>query len=101
MAETNPDDINKKSKMDFFNLLLEIFGWIRIVASPLLIGVLIGFGIYISRPSHTRLIIAIIIASIGLLIGIVWATRVWRKGSTLDYTTIGSHDFDNYDKEKE
>ncbi len=89
MAETNPDDINKKSKMDFFNLLLEIFGWIRIVASPLLIGVLIGFGIYISRPSRTRLIIAIIIASIGLLIGIVWATRVWRKGSTLDYTTIG------------
>ena len=101
MAETNPDHTNKKIKMDFFNLLLEVFGWIRIVASPLLIGALIGFGVYISNPDSTRLIIAIIIASIGLLTGIIWATKVWRKGSTMDYTTIGSHDFDKYDKEKD
>ena len=66
-----------------------------------LIGTLIGIGVYILRPDLTGLIIAIIIASIGLLTGIIWATKVWRKGSTMDYTTIGSHDFDKYDKEKE
>jgi disulfide bond formation protein DsbB len=101
MTDNNPDHTNKKNKMDFFNFLLEVFGWIRIVASPLLIGVLIGFGVYSSKPDKIRLIIAIVIASIGLIIGIIWATKVWRKGSTMDYTTISSHDFDNYDKEKE
>jgi hypothetical protein len=101
MTDTNPDYTNKKGKMNFFNFLLEVFGWIRIVASPFLIGALIGFGVYISKPDTTGLIIAIVIASIGLIIGIIWATKVWRKGSTLDYTTIGSHDFDKYDKEEE
>jgi len=101
MAETNPDHTNKKSKIDFFNLSLEVFGWISIVASPLLIGALIGIGIFILRPDLTGLIIAIIIASIGLLTCIIWATKVWRKGSTMGYTTIGSHDFDKYNKEED
>jgi hypothetical protein len=101
MTDKNPKHTNKKNKMDFFNFLLEVFGWIRIVASPFLIAALIGFFLYISKPDTTRLIIAIVIASIGLLIGIIWATKVWRKGSTMDYTAMTSHDFDNYDKEKE
>ena len=100
MTDTNPDHTSKKSKMDFFNFLLEVFGWIRIVASPFLIGALIGFGVYISKPDITRLIIAIIIASTGLLTGIIWATKVWRKGSTMDYTAMTSHDFDKYHKEE-
>ena len=101
MTDTNPDRIHKKSKLDFFNFLLEVFGWIRIVASPFLIGALIGFGIYISKPDTTRLIIAFIIAGVGLLTGIIWAIRVWRKGSTMDYTAMTSHDFDKYDKKEE
>ena len=101
MTDPNLDHTNKKDKMDFFNFLLEIFGWIRIVASPLIIGVLIGFGVYNSKPDKIGLIIAIVIASIGLITGIIWATKVWRKGSTMDYTAITSHDFDKYDKEKE
>ena len=99
MTDTNPDHITKKRKMGFFYFILEFFGWIRIVASPFLIGALIGFGVYISKPDLTGLIIAIIIAGIGLLTGIVWALKVLRKGSTMDYTTIGSQDFDKYDKE--
>ena len=98
MTDTNPDHTNTKSKIDFFNFLLEVFGWVRIVASPFLIGSLIGFCVYISKPDTTRLIIAIIIASIGLLSGIIWATKVWRKGSTMDYTAMTSHDLDKYDK---
>ena len=43
MTDKNPKHTNKKNKMDFFNFLLEVFGWIRIVASPFLIGALIGF----------------------------------------------------------
>lgn len=102
MVDTNPDQTNKKNKKDFFNLFLEIFGFIRIVASPFLIGLAIGFGIYASKPDNVGLIIAISIASIGLIIGIIWATKISRKKSTLDYiTTASSPDFDKFDKDQE
>ncbi len=69
--DTNPNQINKKNKKDFFNLFLEVFGFIRIVASPFLIGIAIGFGVYISKPDSVGFIIAISIASIGLIVGIM------------------------------
>lgn len=103
MTEPNPEHTNKKNKMDFSNFLWEVFGWLRIVASPLLIGVAIGVGVYISKPDEMGLTIAIIIASIGLIIGIIWATKIWKKKSTMDYisTVVSSPDFDKFDEEKE
>ena len=100
MVDTNSDQTKKKVKKDFFNLFLEVFGFIRIVASPLLIGLAIGFGVYVSKPDIEGVIIAISIASIGLIIGIIWATKIWRKKNTLDYiTTATSPDFDKFDKD--
>ncbi len=100
--DTNPNQINKKNKKDFFNLFLEVFGFIRIVASPFLIGIAIGFGVYISKPDSVGFIIAISIASIGLIVGIIWATKIWRKKNTIDYiTTATSPDFDKFDKDQE
>ena len=57
-------------------------GWLQIVASPFLIAVVIGSIVYFSRPSNARLVFAIIIVTIGLVIGIIWATSVWRKKGT-------------------
>jgi hypothetical protein len=100
MGDKNPEQTIKKNKRDFFNLVLEAFGFIRIVASPFLIGLAIGFAVYVSNPDNARLFIAISIASIGLIIGIVWATKISRKKSTLDYTTTAtSPDFDVFDKD--
>ena len=100
MVDTNSDQTKKKAKKDFFNLFLEVFGFSRIVASPLLIGLAIGFVVYVSKPDNMRLIIAIIIASLGLIIGIIWAIKIWKKKSTLDYiTTATSPDFDKFDKD--
>ena len=100
MVDTNSDQTKKKVKKDFFNLFLEVFGFIRIVASPLLIGLAIGFGVYVSKPDKVGVIIAISIAGIGFLIGIIWATKIWRKKSTLDYiSTATSPDFDKFDKD--
>lgn|SRR5690242_15322844 len=100
MVNTNSDQTNKKVKKDFFNLFLEVFGFIRIVASPLFIGLAIGFGVYISKPDKVGFIIAVSIASIGFIIGIIWAIKIWKKKSTLDYiTTATSPDFDKFDKD--
>jgi hypothetical protein len=38
MTDTNFNKANKENKKDFFHLFLEIFGFIRIVASPFLTG---------------------------------------------------------------
>jgi hypothetical protein len=54
-------------------------GWLQIVASPLLIGAIIGVIIYVTNPGSTTLFIGIVITTIGLIIGIVWATRVSKK----------------------
>lgn len=90
-----------KEKRSSFNLILEVFGWLRIVASPLLIGVTIGFAIYLSRSDTTGLIIAISVATVGLIIGIIWATRVWKKKGTLNYLSkvLKSDDLDYLDED--
>lgn len=55
-----------------------IIAWLQIVASPLIIGLGIGAFIYFPNPTVTRLSIAIIISVLGLIIGIVWANRIWK-----------------------
>lgn len=65
--------------------MLEIFGWIRIVLSPILVAFLIAAPIYFNKPDNTGLILSIIILFAGLIIGIVWATRVWKKQGTQQF----------------
>lgn len=101
MTEINSGQI-KKDKMSLFDFLLEVYGFLRIIASPLLIASAIGLGIYIYDPNLVRLVIAIVLASIGLIIGIIWATKIWRRQGTMNYisTVMSSPDFDKL-KEKE
>lgn len=77
---SQPDrTITKKS---LFDLLTELVGWLQIFASPFLTGLIIGAIIYFLKPDTSGFIIAILIAILGLVTGIVWATRVWRKKGT-------------------
>ncbi len=67
---------------NFFEIIMDIIGWLQIVASPFLIGLGIGVLIYFSNQNNTNLIIAIGLAILGLIIGIIWATKIWKtKGS--------------------
>src|SRR5688572_27624812 len=68
------DDGSKKTKVDFslytiFEFLLEVMGWLKIMASPLLIGVVIGLFIYLPNPNNTRLLIATVMVIAGLIVG--------------------------------
>ena len=87
MNEVNASKENnsKKGKPDFFDRFTEIMGWIQIVASPLLIATIIGFIVYVSRPNTTRLIIGIAIVVIGLIIGIIWATKIMKTKGTIHF----------------
>jgi len=69
--------------------LIEFFtktiSWLQIVASPLLFGLGIGTLVYYSNPNETRLLVGISIAVLGLLVGIIWATYIWRTRGTITF----------------
>ena len=67
----------------FWAFIIEAIGWLQIVASPLLIGFGTGAVVYFSKPDTTRLVIGISISALGLIIGIVWATKIWKNHGTI------------------
>lgn len=73
------DTSKRKSGFEYFT---EIIGWIQIMLSPLLIGIIFGAIIYFLYPSKAALVFTIVIAIIGLLIGIIWASKVWKTKGT-------------------
>jgi hypothetical protein len=83
-----------------FEYVMEVIGWLQIVASPLLISLGIGAAIYFSNPTITRLIIAIIIIVLGLVVGIVWANRIWKTKGTMWFISqvSATPDLDNLEK---
>ena len=80
-----------------FEYIMEIIAWFQIVASPLFIGLGISALIYFRNPSKTTLIIAIIVAVLGLVIGIVWANRIWKTKGTMWFVSqiSATSDLDN------
>ena len=58
-----------------FEFIVEVIGWLWIVASPLLISIGIRAAIYYTNPNTVRLIIAVTVVGLGLLIGIAWANK--------------------------
>lgn len=86
----------------FFEQVLEVLGWLRIVLSPLLIGIIIAAFIYYSEPSTLRLVLALVVIALGLVIGIIWATRVWKKEGTMAFLSreIATPDLDHPEPEK-
>ena len=69
--------------MKFFEILLEIFGWLQIVVGVTLAAGLIAFVTYLKWSNETGKVVAIIIVSIGFILGAIWATRIWIKHGTI------------------
>lgn len=63
----------------FFKLLTELIGWLQIMVSPFFIGLFIGAIVYFPNQSITTLIIGLSIALLGLIIGIILATRIFKS----------------------
>ncbi len=71
--------------MRILEIFVEVLSWLRIVASPLIIGVGIGILVYDNNHSRIGMTIGIVISCFGLLIGILWATKVSRKTGTSNF----------------
>lgn len=84
-----------------FEIIFEVIGWLKIVASPSLIALGIAAFIYFPNQTDLSLVIAIIVAVLGLIIGIVWANHVWKKYGTMRFLSriMATPELDN-EKEK-
>ncbi len=102
LSDKSQQDEKQQSKMSFFYYATEVVGWLQIVASPLLTGLIIGAIIYFSNPNNLQLILAISVTLIGLIVGIVFATRVWKKQGTMHFISrvMATPELDNLDEEK-
>ena len=61
------------------------FAWLQIAASPIIIAIIIGCLIYLSKPNGFTLLVGITIGIIGLITGIIWANTIWRKDGTVEH----------------
>lgn len=82
--------------MRILRLIPEIIGWLQIAASPLVAGLIIATIIYLAKTDTIGLIIGIIVALTGLVVGVVWATKVWRREGTVNFMSglLGTPELD-------
>ena len=64
---------------------MEIAGWIQIVFSPLLAGIIVGALVYLAIGGTAGIILAILVSIIGLITGIVWANKIRKKTGTMHF----------------
>ena len=102
MKKTVKPNEDLSAKKNIFEFFTESLGWLQIVFSPLLLSAFLGFIIYASNPSMFRLILSIVITLIGLIIGIIWATHIWKTRGTVDFVSriSASPELDNLDLPK-
>lgn len=89
-------------KRNFFDYLTEVVGWIQIVVSILLFAILPALWIYFSDPTSLRLVIAIGIVLLGLIGGIIFATKTWKTKGTINFISraSASPELDNIDNKE-
>ena len=86
----------------FFEFLVESIGWLQIVAFPFIIGLGIGAIIYFPDPNTTRLLIGISAIILGLIVGILLATKFWKKTGTIKFLSsiIATPEVDKKDSDE-
>jgi len=69
------------------------------MASPFLIGLVIGAAIYFWDQSLTGLLLGLLVALLGLVVGIIWATKQWKGKGTVWFMsrTMATPELDDED----
>lgn len=63
---------------------IEILSWLRIATSPLFLGILIGGLVYL-KMGEAGFVPGIVITAIGGIVGVLWATKIWKKTGTTNF----------------
>jgi len=65
--------------------ILECIGWLQIAISPIIISILLAAAVYYYKQDRIGLILSIIILLAGIITGVIWATRIYRKRGTVNF----------------
>lgn len=71
--------------MKILEWITSFIGWLQIVFFPLFIGLIGGLIVYYNFHTTAGLIASITITVLGLLIGIILATSIWKKRGTINF----------------
>jgi hypothetical protein len=71
--------------MNFIEKIVFFLGWIRIVCSPLLLSVIIGYCLYQKYDGTKGIVLGITTVALGLIAGVIWAERVRKKYGSMNY----------------
>jgi hypothetical protein len=71
--------------MSSSNRFMEVVGWCRIVASPLIIGSALGGLAFLALKDIYGIMLGCAIALFGLILGVFWANKVWREHGTMKF----------------
>lgn len=69
--------------MKLIEIILEIIGCLQITFAVTLLSGLIALMTYLKWTTETGKIVYITIVSIGFILGVIWATRIWKKHGTI------------------
>lgn len=65
--------------------IAEIIGWIKIFLSPLFISLAIAAFVYVYFPGTFGFILAVSIVVLGIIVGAILATYIWKKKGTIAF----------------
>ena len=65
--------------------LIKLMGWMRIAASPIIIGLIVAAVVYLKMNAPFNLYFSVPIALSGFVIGILWANRIQQKKGTIEF----------------
>ncbi|MNQ64207.1 hypothetical protein D3C85_786210 [compost metagenome] len=68
-----------------FELITEIVGWVQIALSPTLIGLGTGYIVYYNFENTFGLICGVVLTIIGLIFGIILATKKFKTTGTIHF----------------
>jgi len=71
--------------MKIFDFITEIIACLQIAISPIIISILLAAAVYYYKQDRICLILSIIILLAGIITGVIWATRIYRKRGTVNF----------------
>lgn len=71
--------------MKIVDTILECIGCLQIAISPIIISILLAAAVYYYKQDRIGLILSIIILLAGIITGVIWATRIYRKRGTVNF----------------
>jgi len=71
--------------MKVLAFLIDVCSWLKIVASPFLLAVVIAVIIYLNVSGILGLILSVSLLLVGVVVGVILATRIWKTQGTTTF----------------